>query len=99
MSVSMIRVRSGARVGFWNPNPPETHKPFTCAGHYIGPDLGEHLPGARLEQPLMEGNLIFRVGTLFRPDLGKYQRVEGILILETYFPEMFNYEHWQKATG
>lgn len=99
MGPSAMRVMSGTRVGFWNQNPPERYKPFTCVGHYIGPDLGDHIPGAKLEQPLMEGKLVFRVGTLFRPDLGKYQRVETILILETYFPEMFEYDHWQKATG
>jgi hypothetical protein len=68
-------------------------------GIYVGPDLGDHIPGAKLSQPLMEGELKLSVGVLFRPDRGKHQRVETILILENYIPEMFNYEHWEKATG
>ncbi len=94
-----MRVTSGLRVGFWNQNPTEFHKPFRPMGVYVGPDLGDHIPGTRLQQPLMEGELKLRVGVLFRPDLGKYQKLETILILENFFPEMFNYEHWEKATG
>lgn len=99
MGPNAMRVTTGLRIGFWNPNPPERYKPFHCVGHYVGPDLGDHLPGTSLAQPLMEGELKFRVGVLFRPDLGKYQRVETILILQNYIPEMFDYEHWEKATG
>lgn len=47
----------------------------------------------------MEGVLNFRVGVLFRPDLGRRQSLETILVLENYFPEMFDYETWEKATG
>jgi len=46
----------------------------------------------------MEGTLKFRVGVLFRPDLGG-KRLETILILETYIEEMFEYEDWEAATG
>lgn len=94
--VRSMRVTSGLRVGFWDQNATQwTGGPFKPKGYYYGPDLGDHIPGARLEQKLMEGNLIFRVGVLFRPDLGKHQRLETILILETYIPEMFNYEDWE----
>ena len=90
-----VRVTAGLRVGFWYPN--NNHfegSPFKPKGFYTGPDLGDHIPGARLEQLLMEGVLIFRVGMLFRPDLGKRQRLETILILENWIPEMFEYEDW-----
>jgi len=91
-----MRVAAGLRVGFWEPEAYAKHRrsPFTCKGYYTGPDLGEHIPGAKLEQPLMEGTLKFRVGVLFRPDLGKRQRLETILILENWIPEMFDYEDW-----
>lgn len=92
---SSMRVSAGLRVGFWKQN--NNHfdgSPFVPKGYYTGPDLGEHIPGAKLEQPLMEGVLTFRVGVLFRPDLGKRQRLETILILENWIPEMFEYEDW-----
>lgn len=94
-----MRVTTGLRVGFWNPNPPERYKPFRPMGVYVGPDLGDHIPGAKLVQPLMEGELQLRVGVLFRPDLGKHQKLETILIIDKYIPEMFNYEHWESAIG
>ena len=100
-----VRVVPGTRVGFWRPGPHaasylEKHKhAFIHKGFYVGPDLGEHIPGIKLAQPLMEGNLLLRVGVLFRPDLGKRQRLETILILENFIPEMFDYEHWETATG
>jgi predicted alpha/beta hydrolase len=68
-------------------------------GVYVGPDLGDHVIGSKLEQHLMEGVVRFGVGVLFRPDLNKRQRLETILILEKYIPEMFNYEHWEELTG
>lgn len=91
-----MRIAAGLRVGFWEQEAYAKHRrsPFTCKGYYQGPDLGEHLPGAKLSQPLMEGELKFRVGVLFRPDLGKRQRLETILILENWIPEMFEYEDW-----
>ena len=95
MGPDSMRISSGLRVGFWKQD--NNHfdgSPFTPKGYYRGPDLGEHIPGARLEQPLMEGVLKFRVGVLFRPDLGKRQRLETILILENWIPEMFEYEDW-----
>lgn len=99
MGISPVRISAGLRVGFWNPQPREFHKPFRCVGHYAGPDLGEQIPGTLLQQALMEGVLNFRVGVLFRPDLGRRQSLETILVLENYFPEMFDYETWEKATG
>ena len=42
----------------------------------------------------MEGTLEFSVGVLFRPDLGKRQKLETILILNNWIPEMFTYEDW-----
>lgn len=94
--VNEMRVTAGLRVGFWHPGANARGKEaFTCKGIYQGPDLGEQLPGKRLEQELMEGTLKLRVGVLFRPDLGKNQRLETILILENWIPEMFEYEDWE----
>lgn len=90
-----MRISSGLRVGFWKAQWP----PFQCVGHYAGPDLGDHIPGQMLTQELMEGKLEFTVGVLFRPDLNRAQRLETILILTQYIPEMFEYEDWSKATG
>ena len=94
--VERMRISAGLRVGFWEPDAHAKHRrsPFTCKGYYDGPDLGEFVPGTRLVQKLMEGELVFRVGVLFRPDLGKRQQLETILILENWIPEMFNYEDW-----
>ena len=100
-----VRVLPGTRVGFWHPGPHPgpllelNKRAFSAKGVYVGPDLGDHIPGAKLVQPLMEGDLKMRVGVLFRPDLGKRQRLETILILENWIPEMFDYEHWEKLTG
>jgi len=94
---SSMRISAGLRVGFWKQNNNHFDRsPFVPKGYYTGPDLGEHIPGALLEQPLMEGTLRFRVGVLFRPDLGKRQRLETILILENWIPEMFEYEDWSE---
>lgn len=93
--MDQLKISSGLRVGFWKKNSTQwTGGPFEPKGYYTGPDLGDHLPGARLEQHLMEGTLTFRVGVLFRPDLGKRQKLETILILENWIPEMFEYEDW-----
>jgi len=91
-----LRISAGLRVGFWKVGP---RPPFQCLGHYTGPDLGDHIVGSHLKQKLMEGEVSFKVGVLFRPDLGKRQRLETILILESYIPEMFEYEDWEKANG
>ena len=105
MESPTVRILPGTRVGFWYSGPHsapllELHKrAFVPRGVYIGPDLGDHIVGTRLSQPLMEGELFFRVGVLFRPDLGKRQRLETILMLENWIPEMFNYEHWEALTG
>lgn len=90
-----MRVGPGIRVGFWNPSPGWGKTPFTPKGYYNGPPLGDLLPGSRMVQKLMEGDLEFSVGVLFRPDLGKNQRLETILILHTWIPEMFDYADWE----
>lgn len=95
--VKAVNISAGLRVGFWNPTPPFGTSPFTSVGYYSGHTLGDRIPGERLSQELMEGPLTFRVGVLFRRDLGKYQHLETILILETYYPEMFEYEDWEAA--
>lgn len=98
-----MRVPSGVRVGIWHPEPPPFCPPmerwknaFQPLGRYIGPDLGDPIIGQKFEQKLLEGNLIFSIGVLFRPDRGKREKLETVLILHTYFPEMFDYEHWEK---
>lgn len=96
--VRSVRVVAGTRIGFWKvDNYSFNGSPFDCLGYYTGPDLGDHIPGTRLQQNLMEGELIFQVGVLFRPDLSKRQRLETILILVKYIPEMFEYEHWERT--
>jgi len=93
--VRAMRIVAGLRVGFWDQKATQwTGGAFKSKGYYNGPNLGDHVPGVRLEQKLMEGSLFFRVGVLFRPDLGKNQRLETILILENFIPEMFEYEDW-----
>lgn len=95
--VNPMRVTAGIRVGFWKPKVGGFRKssPFEVKGIYTGPDIGDLIPGQRISQTLDEGQLDCRVGVLFRPDLGKRQKLETILILETYIPEMFDYEHWE----
>ena len=97
--VDAVNISAGLRVGFWNPRPGHLKTPFECKGHYNGPSLGSLLPGKKIEQELMEGTLRFRIGVLFRPDLGKRQCLETILILENWIPEMFEYEDWEVANG
>jgi len=98
-----VRVPSGVRVGFWHGGPhygPIVDRPkqaFQQMGYYVGPDLGDPIIGTKFEQNLLEGVVKFAVGVLFRPDLGKRQRLETILILESWVPEMFDYEHWSKT--
>ncbi len=96
MGVDSMKVSAGLRVGFWRGGVSQNHEnAFLAKGIYTGPDLGHQIPGAKLQQELMEGTLTFRVGVLFRPDLGKRQRLETILILENWIPEMFEYEDWE----
>ena len=95
--VKEVNISAGLRVGFWTPKPLAGHSPFTPKGIYCGPDLGDLIPGTRMNQELMEGTLTFQVGVLFRPDLGRRQRLETILILRTWIPEMFEYEDWEAA--
>jgi len=93
--VDAVNISAGLRVGFWKPGAySQRQSPFECKGFYMGPHLGDHIPGARLQQKLMEGTITFQVGVLFRPDLGKRQSLETILMLENWIPEMFNYEDW-----
>ncbi len=93
-SVKPMRISAGIRVGFWKPGAWGT-SPFQVKGVYAGLDLGDRVPGEKLQQELMEGTLTFRVGVLFRPDLNTKQKLETILILETWIPEMFEYEDWE----
>lgn len=97
MELDKLKIAAGLRVGFWDPTGTQWNDgPFQPKGYYTGPDLGEHLPGSKLEQPLMEGTIRFRIGVLFRPDLDKRNRLETILILENWIPEMFDYEDWSE---
>ena len=97
--VNKVKISAGLRVGFWNPSPMWGVSPFTCVGYYNGPPLGDQLPGWRGEQELMEGSLKFSAGVLFRPDLGKRNCLETILILDNFIEEMFEYEDWEASTG
>ena len=96
MGPKPLKISAGLRIGFWdNAATQWTGGPFQPKGIYLGPDIGEFLPGAKIEQKLIEGILKFKVGVLFRPDLGKRQCLETILIIEEYIPEMFDYETWE----
>lgn len=98
MEAPHVRIYTGLRIGFWNHNANHFEgNAFRPLGFYAGPDLGEHIVGARLEQKLMEGSIFFSVGVLFRPDLSGKARLETILILENYIPEMWNYDTWEKT--
>lgn len=93
-----MKIHDGIRVGYWNPNRVDRMKnAFTPVGVYRGPE-GDYVVGTLLEQKLFEGTLKFRVGVLFRPDLGKRDRMETILILENHIPEMFDYADWEKVS-
>lgn len=101
--VNAVKIHPGLRVGFWQPNTtghwsPEKRSAFTHKGFYTGPDLGDRIVGTRLQQELMEGTLEFSVGVLFRPELGRRQNLETILILHNWIPEMFEYEHWEEVS-
>jgi hypothetical protein len=88
------RVSSGVRVGYWRPGSKDG--PFQCVGYYTGPLITDTIPGKKFRQVLLEGELEFKVGVLFRPDLGKNHRLEPILILLKYVPEMWDYETWEQ---
>ena len=91
-----VDIIPGLRIGWWRPGWQKT--PFTELGTYIGPPLGYHIIGTTLEQKLIEGNLKFRIGVLFRPDRGPRQNLETVLIVENYVPEMWDYnESWEKT--
>ena len=92
----MAFVGPGLRVGFWNPNAGFWKKAFKPMGTYQGPILGDRIIGSRFEQKLMDGQLLFSLGVLFRPDRGKRERLETILIIDQYVPEMWDYEDWEK---
>jgi hypothetical protein len=95
-SVTSMRISGGIRIGHWNPEPGWGNTPFSCVGFYYGPELGDKIPGEKITWPLLDGNLVMRVGVLFRPDLGKRQKLETILILESYVEEMWEYDDFQK---
>lgn len=99
-----MRVPTGVRAGFWYPGPHYSVSPlekwksaFRPIATYNGSDLGDPIIGTRFHQKLMDGTLEFSVGILFRPDRGKYQKLETILILHNYFEEMFDYSDWEKC--
>lgn len=103
-----MRVPTGTRFGIWNHQPhmgPPDEKwkrAFHPLGFYMGPELlgpdgKDPIIGTQFCQKLMEGDLKFRIGFLFRPDRGVRQRLEAIIMLETFFPEMFEYTDWVKC--
>jgi hypothetical protein len=92
----VARVMAGTRVGLWRPSREHRH-PFVHLGYYSGPDLGDAIVGTKYEQKLMDGELTFHVGVLFRPDLGRRQRLETVLLLENYIAEMWDYDTWEKV--
>lgn len=98
MPSNEITVHPGLRIGLWTPG---TYRgePFRCLGFYQGPIISPIIVGQTLEQELLEGVVRFKVGVLFRPDLGKWNTLETILILVNYVEEMWNYETWEQATG
>lgn len=59
---------------------PEIHyQPFTHLGFYLG-DLPPSIPGELYQTELEEGNIWFRIGFLYRPDLAKVRRqFQGLL--------------------
>jgi len=65
-------------------------------GIYEGPILGDVIVGSKFNVELMEGTFQFSVGVLFRPDLGKRQRLETILIIDKYVKEIWDYEGWDR---
>jgi hypothetical protein len=85
-----MRIVKGTRCGFWGP-------PFECVGWWTGPDIVGSLH-QEMHQELDEGLLTFKIGMLFRHDLGKDQKFEVILILENFIPEMFEYQTWDKLS-
>lgn len=104
----ITRFNPGIRFGFWYPGPHvgvgsvESWKhAFRPLGIYSGPTLldpsGEDpVVGTEFVQQLMEGELRFSVGVLFRPDRGPKQRLESIIIIRKFIPEMFDYTDWPK---
>lgn len=90
-------VHPGLRIGWWKPG--KYHRePFLCLGHYTGENIGDHVVGTLITQKLMDGELTFRTGVLFRPDLGRKDRLETILILDNYVEEMWEYDSWERAS-
>lgn len=93
-----VRVLPGTRAGIWRPGEPGG--PFIQKGTWIGPELkgraGEPIVGEKFDQELMEGTIKFSVGVLFRPDRSKKQSLEPILILDSYFEEIWNYDTWEE---
>lgn len=96
-SVKKMKISAGIRIGYWKPGFYKRNEPFNCIGFYDGPDVGDHIPGQRLKWPLIDGDLILSVGVLFRPDLGKRQALETILIVQKYQEEMWDYDDFKKS--
>jgi len=97
-SVSSMKINAGIRIGYWKPGYRPEGGAFNCVGFYYGPDLGDLLPGAPISWNLMDGELKMKVGVLFRPDLGKRQRLETILIITNYVEEMWEYDDFQQES-
>lgn len=96
--VDRMRITSGLRIGHWRPHYRGGTNCFLPLGFYYGPDLGDMIPGEKIRWPLEEGDLVVTVGVLFRPDLGKRQRLETILIVEEYQEAMWDYDQFSKES-
>lgn len=89
-------VGPGTRVGLWRPSREHRH-PFVHLGYYSGEPLGDVIVGSRYQQKLLDSEVSFAVGVLFRPDLGRKQRLETIIILEKFSPDMWDYDTWEQT--
>jgi hypothetical protein len=91
-----MRVVPGTRIGYWKPNMGTWKQAFKPIGVFVGDDMGDIIAGTVMHQELMEGTLKFQVGVLFRPDRGKHQKLETVLIIIEMISEMFEYTDWEK---
>ena len=87
------------RIGLWRNY--GYHDPFRSTGWWVGPSLGNFMPGQNFHQDIEEGRLEFSVGILYRPDRGKREKVEIILKLKTIdkaiTEAMWSYNTWEKV--